>query len=522
MHYKAEAFSVILVFVLAFPVFADNKWHQAGGVTTDTRTVLIHPHQPRIIYSGSKGAILKSKDSGASWRNILFLRSNTVNFLVFSPQDPDFLYAATANGLYCSVDAGEHWKRIFRGRNYLEADCGSVAVSADAIYLGTQAGLFISRDKARTWQRCAGEIGRGPVLSVTYNPADPGYIYAAALGGVFKSQDAGFTWEKVFTDSPSGGGSDSEESIDGNEEDKRFSGIRYLAVDHANAGRLYLATSRGVYKSSDYGLSWEPLSNYGLLNREVKFLSVFNDGCLYASGKSGIFKYAGLRWEEISFGLAAEDFRFLASDKEGNLYAACDKGLFKTSIQACANMPGGGIIGLYEEGQPGIAAVQEAAVKYAEVEPEKIIRWRNLAAKRAALPKVSAGINRDTTDLWHWESGSTTKNGDDVLVRGRDTIGWDLTLSWDLSELIWSSEQTSIDVRSRLMVELRGDILDEVNKTYFERLRVKMELDSLPIEDRNKRAEKDLRLRELTASLDALTGGFFSRKIRDLASGLRS
>ena len=63
------------------------------------------------------------------------------------------------------------------------------------------------------------------------------------------------------------------------------------------------------------------------------------------------------------------------------------------------------------------------------------------------------------------------------------------------------------------MVELRDDILDEVTKLYFERLRVKIELDELPIEDRNKRAAKSLRLDELTASIDSLTGGYFSREL---------
>lgn len=63
------------------------------------------------------------------------------------------------------------------------------------------------------------------------------------------------------------------------------------------------------------------------------------------------------------------------------------------------------------------------------------------------------------------------------------------------------------------MVELRNDILDEVNKVYFERIRVKVELDNLSIEDRKKRFEKELRLRELTASIDALTGGYFSQQL---------
>jgi hypothetical protein len=63
-------------------------------------------------------------------------------------------------------------------------------------------------------------------------------------------------------------------------------------------------------------------------------------------------------------------------------------------------------------------------------------------------------------------------------------------------------------------VQLRDDILDEVTKIYFERLRVKMELDNISIEERKKRFEKELRIQELTASLDALTGGYFSEKVK--------
>lgn len=62
-------------------------------------------------------------------------------------------------------------------------------------------------------------------------------------------------------------------------------------------------------------------------------------------------------------------------------------------------------------------------------------------------------------------------------------------------------------------MELRDGILDEVTKLYFERLRVKMELDNAAAEDKKKVFDKELKLQELTASLDGLTGGYFSRSV---------
>lgn len=165
----------------------------------------------------------------------------------------------------------------------------------------------------------------------------------------------------------------------------------------------------------------------------------------------------------------------------------------------------------YFDDEPEIEDVQKAAIRYAEVEPEKIQLWRKQAALKAWLPDVTFDIDRDTSELWHWESGSTTRSDDDILRKGCDIIDWGVSLRWDLGEIIFNGEQTSIDVRSRLMVKLRDEIISEVTKMYFERIRLKMELDHLAIEDKKRRFEKELRLKEVTAGLDGLTGGCFSR-----------
>jgi len=218
--------------------------------------------------------------------------------------------------------------------------------------------------------------------------------------------------------------------------------------------------------------------------------------------------------------LSVQKIYSIGMDKYGILYAGCNSGLYKV-VRGKQHYAGGqGRISCRYE--PDINEVQQAAIKYAEVEPEKILSWRRQASKKAFFPKVTAGIERDTGDLWHWESGSTTRSNDDILIRGKDSIEWDISLSWDLGEIIWNDDQTSIDTRSRLMVQLRQDILDEVTRIYFERMRLKNQLDNLNIEDRKKRIDKEIKIRELTALLDALTGGYFSRAIQTDKSGSSS
>ena len=61
------------------------------------------------------------------------------------------------------------------------------------------------------------------------------------------------------------------------------------------------------------------------------------------------------------------------------------------------------------------------------------------------------------------------------------------------------------------MVQLRNDILDEVTKLYFERRRLAVELERGAFSESEEEL-KHLRLEELTASIDALTGGYMSRR----------
>lgn len=159
-----------------------------------------------------------------------------------------------------------------------------------------------------------------------------------------------------------------------------------------------------------------------------------------------------------------------------------------------------------------VLEVQRAAVRYAEVQPEKITQWRRQARWRAFFPKLTLGIDQDTDST----IASATASGKTTFSVGpKDRrAGVSLGFTWELGDFIWNPAQTSIDVRSRLMVLLRQRLLEEVTRVYFERQRLCSEFEAHPADDPQLRRERDLRIEELSAHLDALTGGWYSEQLR--------
>lgn len=508
--------AVIILIISGKVIFAqDLAWENISEGNHNLRTILVNPSDSSVIFAAGAGNLFKSQDAGKSWRSVLSLRSQKRNFnALFIAPDSNLVFAATDDGLYYSENLGNRWTRIFKGKQDLEKQCTSVIKTKQAIFVGTKAGVLISWDKGRNWHKEQGVIGKNYVINIDASSKSNPVIYLAAVSGIFKSVDNGNSWERIFVSFTRENG---ENSINEDGASVTISDVNFVKAGNNNINLVYFATSKGVYKSTDQGANWEKLHEYGLLNRNILMLCLSENSQVLGLSESGVFLFDNLQWKELSLGLEAGKLNYLTLDSESNIYIAAEKGIFKTTKGNYSSIFNRSMLNDYLSSEPKISQVREAAIKYAEVSPEKITAWRKKAAKKALLPQVNIGFDRNSTDLWHWEGGSTTKE-DDILRKGQDNIDWDVSLSWDFGDLIWNDAQTAIDVRSKLMVELREDILDQVNKLYFERLRIKFELDNLALEDRNKRFDKQLKLEELTASLDSLTAGYYSQQLHLLAS----
>ena len=509
---------VCLVVILSFYSFgfAGQEWELVHGIKElDIKEVTI---KEGVVYAAGEKTIYRSEDDGNTWEAVFSVESG-INFIAISEKDS---FVCTQKGLFRSLDGESKWKEIFTGIGE-ENNILHIAFSEKgAIYLGTEKGLFISHDDGLTWKKDLKEAGDLIIKWIVFLDKD---VFFTADSGVYKSAENG--WKRVFIVPREDINFDIEE-IEDDLEIERDS-TKSVNTILANQNRLFLATDFGVFVSENKGVSWNSFTSNGLISLQVNRI-LFKD-YLYAATDKGIFVFNNDEniWKALYKGMDTDKAQSISADENKTLWVATNKGLYKSKLipsvimkndisviarsEATKQSPQEDDIFEKFSYEPSIRDVQEIAIKYAEVHPDKISQWREAAKKKAILPDVSIGIDRNVTDLYHWEGGSTIVIDDDFLRKGKGAIEWDATMSWDLGDLIWSSDQTSIDTRSRLMVQLRDDILDETTRTYFERRRLQIKTHLSPPSNIEEKIEKELRIQELTADLDGLTGGYFSSQL---------
>ena len=212
--------------------------------------------------------------SAFKYRNIVPTMCWCVTFFEGVEKTPGIFYmGATGGGLFKTTDYGTTWNNI-SDKYFSTPSIGAIAVyqkDPNIIYVGTGSdgirsnvingkGVYKSKDAGKTWQNI-GLKNAGLIGAVEIHPSDPNLIYVAAIGqpfqpnnerGVFRSKNGGKSWKKVLFIADTVGVVDIE-----------------LAPDNPNT--LYAATWRterkpwtiisggkngGIYKSTNGGDSW--------------------------------------------------------------------------------------------------------------------------------------------------------------------------------------------------------------------------------------------------------------------------
>ena len=511
--------------VLAFYCFVLGEepqfWEKTGAGLADSETtcLVIHPQNPSVVFAGTTRAVYKSTNGGMDFARVFDVPGNAprVNYLYIKDERAGIIYAATDSGLFASQDNGERFEQIYLSSDAKKRRCFWVLNDSGTVYVATLAGAFYRQAGDMVWRNMDGVLGERAIFSLA---ADDDNIYFATEDKIFRLGKEVGEVEQVF--SVVGQEADVEEVIENGDNDSGYqSQIKALVVDEQDDNVIYAATSRGVFYSADEGRNWKKIADNGVPLSFANALAV-SDGVVYLATSKGVFCHSQDKWQEIYQGLETKKVIFLAKDKNEMIYAAVPGGIFLLTSRNAATVVGIENVQAVKEhfrNEPSIREAQKMAISYAEVNPEKISGWRKAAAKKAWLPDLGIGLGGDKNKTLGDSVYGSYANGGQSYVGPKDktfydNFGWTASLSWDLGDLIWSSDQTSIDSRSKMMVELREDIVDQVTRLYFERRRLQIELLSQSSAT-SVTLEKEMRVAELTALIDGFTGGEFSGEIRN-------
>lgn len=473
-------------FLMFFSSSSLAAFQSVTGIdSSDIKDVAFSPFYPNIVYVASRNSLYKSENSGQSFEKVESFIGEEIRQIFFNKKEVGILYLVTSRRLYQITDDKERLFTLDDDENILLC-----AANHDGeLYVGTTEGLYASGQDYLRWVKVEGLSGRQVRWIEPYGQV----IYLAVSDGVYildekKSLRRTFVLRKT--------------------EGEEVPGLlpHQIKTDRFFEEKIWLATSKGLFVSEDSGNSFRKFFASGIDNLSIFSLAQtgLEKRSLYLATERGFFRL-DLKSGQVRglfAGLYASEVRGAEFSKKGKIYLATDKGLFTNQYFTLARAKNENLEQILNR-QPSIRYVHEKAMDFNEVSPEKIAEWRRKASLKPLFPQMRLGYDK----TMGYRGGATYER-----VGPRD---WGVTFTWNIGDLVWNPSQTSIDTRSRLNTQLRLDILEGVNRVYYERLRLikRLASDSLSREDKPR---KELRLKELTAMLDYYTGGAFSQRLKKL------
>ena len=162
--------------------------------------------------------------------------------------------------------------------------------------------------------------------------------------------------------------------------------------------------------------------------------------------------------------------------------------------------------------EPSVQQVQDAAIRYYQVHPERIRSLRRNAQLKALMPTVSGSFaNALTSSKRKMDDGlyfQALPFKEDERINA-DSLGFSVTATWNLDRLVFNAEV--LDVQS--LIGILDGVVREVTTVYYIRRRLQIDMILRPPTDIASKISQRIRVEELTGLLDAMTGGYMTKSI---------
>ncbi|WP_437370249.1 WD40/YVTN/BNR-like repeat-containing protein [Maribacter litoralis] len=188
-------------------------------------------HAARGVMTSMGDGVYKSTDAGKTWKHIGLDKTRHISDIIIDPTNPNIVFvsaqgaqygASSERGIYKSVDGGETWKNVLfvdtnTGASGLTMDMTNPTILYAAMWQhrrfpwtmesgGKNSGIYKSTDSGETWQQLTEglpkEMGK---IGISVSRANPERVFAVIeaegeKGGVYRSDDAGKKWTLINKD----------------------------------------------------------------------------------------------------------------------------------------------------------------------------------------------------------------------------------------------------------------------------------------------------------------------------------
>jgi len=276
---------------------------------TEVRSIHYDQKNPNNVWAaGTK--VYKSEDAGKTWRALLGYAGQTIGAVGLDPTDSNIAYIAEGfppriavgwvhGRVWKTLDGGNTWKSLNRpggfynddsvkARNYstIIVDPNSPIIAGEGhatVYMVGRGGVFRSDDAGANWQKLYfSDTGRvSDIVLVNKNGVSNLFLTVIPTkglndGGVYKSINKGNKWTPVNNglDTLIGHLKRVNETVD----TRMFSLLITHSKDDAN--RLYAGSWQGIYRSDDLGENWyevTPKEGSYVKDRNGNYVGVLKD-----------------------------------------------------------------------------------------------------------------------------------------------------------------------------------------------------------------------------------------------------